>query len=378
MMCGPAMSERARLYPTTTGVSLGDLGASLVPLARNIAGVRLPMLRAPEPVFATWAVTEACNLACAHCDMNRPLPDELNHTQRLEMARRLARSDVWGVSLIGGEPLIVEGLFEYARILKDGGKRVFLGTSGDRLGRFVDAVLDTGIDVVTLSIESDGAEAHDAFRRRAGLFDRVLKAVDAITARRTGDRPRLQVRCTINRYNFRVIGKVIDFWQQHVDNVLVQVVQQNCLHHVRDEGCLFRPEDRPEFEREYASLRARYPALSGRYYDLLPRYVFEPEALYKDIGFRCLLVPATSVILEANGRVKLCHGRADSDLGSLTEAPLGEIWRSERASQARTEMQSREYNCMCWESSYARNLDLVDMGRYYDAAAAGVRAVLGR
>lgn len=370
------MTVRPRLYPTTTGVSLGDLGASLVPLARNIAATRLPVLRAAEPVFATWAVTEACNLACAHCDMNRPLPDELTHAQRLEMARRLARSDVWGVSLIGGEPLLVEGLFEYARILKEGGKRVFLGTSGDRLGRYVDQVLDVGLDVVTVSIEGDGAATHDAFRRRLGLFDRVVQAVDAIAARRTGDRPRLQVRCTINRYNYRHIGAVIDFWQQHADNVLVQVVQQNCLHHVRDEGCLFRPEDRADFEREFASLRARYPFLTGRYYDLLPRYVFEPDALYKDIGFRCLLVPATSVILEANGKVKLCHGRADSELGSLVDGSLGELWSSERAARARTDMQSREYNCMCWESSYARNLDLVDMSRHYDTVTGGLRALV--
>src|SRR5262245_15167140 len=100
---------QSKLYPTTTGVALGDLGASVVSLARNIAATRLPILRASDPVFMTWAVTEACNLACAHCSMNRPLPDELTHEQRLEVARRLAASAAWGVSLIGGEPLLVEG-----------------------------------------------------------------------------------------------------------------------------------------------------------------------------------------------------------------------------------------------------------------------------
>ncbi len=368
------MTDRPRLYPTTTGVSLGDLGSSVVPLARNIAATRLPILRPPEPVFATWAVTEACNLACAHCDMNRPLPDELDHAQRTEMARRLAQSGVWGVSLIGGEPLLVEGIFEYARILKDGGKRVFIGTSGDRLARYVDRVLDSGIDVVTVSIEGDGAEAHDRFRRRPGLFDRAVAAFDAIASKRKGDHPRLQIRCTINRYNYRTIGNVIEFWQSHADNVL----KQNCLHHVRDEGCLFRPEDRADFEREFAALRARFPFLTGRYYDLMPRYVFEPDALYKDIGFRCLLVPATSLILEANGKVKLCHGRADSLIGSLADSSLREIWQSERASKAREDMQSRDYNCMCWESSYARNLDLVEMGRYYDAVMGVARGLIGR
>ena len=228
-----------------------------------------------------------------------------------------------------------------------------------------------------MSIEGSGAEAHDAFRRRLGLFDRVVDAIDRITARRTDDRPRLQVRCTINRQNFRDIAEIIEFWQGHVDNVLVQVVQDNCLHQVRDRSCLFQPEDRPEFERVFASLQARFPFLSGRYYDLFPRFIFEPEALYKDIGFRCLLVPATTMILEANGRVKLCHGRKDSDLGSLVEHSLEELWKSARAAEARTNMQSKEYGCMCWESSYARNLDLVEMSGYYDLVKGGLGSLVG-
>jgi MoaA/NifB/PqqE/SkfB family radical SAM enzyme len=372
------MAARQRLYPTTTGVVLRDLGPSIVPLARNIASFRLPMLRPKNPVFVTWAMTEACNLACAHCSMNRPLPDELDREQRLEMARRLAKSEIWGVSLIGGEPLLVDELFECARILKAGGKRLFLGTSGDRLGRFVNEVFDSGLDVITISSEGGSAAEHDAFRHRNGLFDRIVGAVDTISARRTGETPRLQIRVTINRHNFRSIDKIIDFWQQHVDTVLVQVIQNNCLHQARDPSCLFQPEDRPEFERIFADLRARYPFLQGRYYDLLPRFVFEPDALYQDIGFRCLLVPATSVVLEANGKVKLCHGRADSELGSLVDSSLTELWQSDHSDRARTSMQSPEYGCMCWESSYAKNLDLVEMSRYYDKIREGVGSLLGR
>ncbi|MFO0761397.1 MAG: radical SAM protein [Byssovorax sp.] len=357
---------------------LRDLGPSIVPLARNIAAFRLPVLRPKDPVFVTWAMTEACNLACAHCSMNRPLPDELDRDQRLAMAKRLADADIWGVSLIGGEPLLVEELFECAKILKAGGKRLFLGTSGDRLGRFVDQVFDSGLDVITISSEGSSADEHDAFRKRNGLFDRIVRAVDAIADRRKTELPRMQIRVTINRHNFRSIDKIIDFWQQHVDTVLVQVIQNNCLHQARDPSCLFKPEDRDEFERTFAALRARYPFLTGRYYDLLPRFVFEPDALYKDIGFRCLLVPATSVVLEANGKVKLCHGRMDSELGSLLDAPLSEIWQSEHTAKARTSMQSPEYGCMCWESSYAKNLDLVEMSRYYDAFRNGLGGLLGR
>jgi MoaA/NifB/PqqE/SkfB family radical SAM enzyme len=358
--------------PTTTGVTLRDLATAAVPLARNIAATHLPVLRAATPAFASWAVTEACNLKCAHCSMNRPLPDELNHEQRLEVARRLSASEVWGVSLIGGEPLLVKGLFEYARILKSGGKRVFLGTSGERLDRHLDELLDVGIDYLTVSFEGHTAAEHDRFRGRDGLFDHVSAGLAAIRARRSRDTPRLQVRCTLNRHNYRTIHETLDFWLDRADNVLVQIVQDNCLHQVRDPSCLFRPEDRPDFERTYAALRARYPFLRGRHYDLLPRYVFEPEALHEDIGFRCLLVPATSIIVEANGRVKLCHGRADSAIGHVLDAPLDRIWRGPRADEARRSMQSKDYGCMCWESAFAKNLELVQWNQHLESLRDGI------
>ncbi len=367
-----------RAQPTTTGITLGDLATAALPLARNLAAMHLPLLRAKSPAFASWAVTEGCNLRCAHCSMNRPLPDELTHEQRLDVARKLAASDAWGVSLIGGEPLLVKGLFEYARILKSAGKRVFLGTSGERLDRHIDDLFESGIDYLTVSFEGHTAAEHDAFRGRAGLFDRVAAALAQITARRTGSTPRIQIRITLNRHNFRTIHHTLDHWLERADNVLVQVVQNNCLHEVRDTSCLFKPEDRPEFERIYAELRARYPFLRGQHYELLPRYVFEAEQLHRDLGFRCLLVPATSFVVEANGRVKLCHGRADSALGSLVETPLEDIWQSKRADAARTRMQSKDYGCMCWESAFARNLELVQATQQIEAMRDAVEHFFGK
>lgn len=177
------MRARRSAQPTTTGITLRDLATAAVPIARSLAAIHLPVLRPPTPVFVSWAVTEACNLKCAHCAMNRPLPDELDRGQRLEIARRLAASDAWGVSLIGGEPLLVKDVFEYARILKSGGMRVFLGTNGERLDRHIDEVLDLGIDYLTVSFEGHTAREHDAFRGRAGLFERVGAALDTLLTR---------------------------------------------------------------------------------------------------------------------------------------------------------------------------------------------------
>jgi hypothetical protein len=75
--------------------------------------------------------------------------------------------------------------------------------------------------------------------------------------------------------------------------------------------------------------------------------------------------------------VKLCHGRADSALGSLVDTPLTHIWQSKRADAARTSMQSKEYGCMCWESAFAKNLELVQATQLIEAMRDGVEHFLG-
>jgi hypothetical protein len=99
--------------------------------------------------------------------------------------------------------------------------------------------------------------------------------------------------------------------------------------------------------------------------------------LYKDLGFRCLLVPSTMVDVLPNGKVRLCGGRPDSEIGDILSAPMHRIWRSDRAAAARSNMQSKEYGCMCWEAAFARNLDLIEMNRFYETVIGGLKKVTG-
>ena len=82
-------------------------------------------------------------------------------------------------------------------------------------------------------------------------------------------------------------------------------------------------------------------------------------------------------MVEANGRVKLCHGRADSALGSLVDTPLEQIWTGARADAARRSMQAKDYGCMCWESAFAKNLELVQMTQHLEALRDGIEHFFG-
>ncbi len=294
--------------------------------------------------------------------MGRPVA-ELNRKQRVALAHAIADAGVWGVSLIGGEPTLVDELGDLAAVLKARGVYVSLGTSGRNIESHLGWLVETGVDTVTFSVDSHRSDEHDRFRGLSGLFHQVEAAASTLRRQRRNKRPQIQVRCTIHRGNFRHLISYVDYWQEKVDGILLQIVQDNGIHSVRDHDVMFRPEDRLALERSLADLQKAHPWLRSPYLDMASRYVFEPDALYKDIGFRCLLVPATSMTILPNGDVKLCYGREDSRVGNVTKLSIRELW-AHRATQAtRKRMQSAEYGCMCWEQACSGNLTLVKAQR---------------
>lgn len=347
-----------KLRTLNGGVAPGDLVRASVSLGRNMAGLVVSPALAAAPTHLTWVLTDRCPMRCGHCELGRP-GDELSHDQRIEVARRIGDSEVWGVSLTGGEPMVVRGVLDYAAILKRRRKTVFLSTSGYRLdGERLDRILEIELDYVVLSLDGTDADAHDRFRGRSGLYAMVCHANDTIRRRRR-ERPLTQVRFTIHRHNLGQVERFLEEWSERADNVQLQVIQDNGLHHVRDRTYLFRPEDRAELERVLSRLSDRYPSLGHRYYRWMSRYVFDWQGLYDEIEFRCLLVPQTSASLHPDGSVRLCGGRSDTAVGNLLREDLATIWRRTETERMRRRMQSRTFGCMCWESRSASNLDLL-------------------
>lgn len=351
-----------RLHFTNGLIPLSDLARGVAPLARNLLGAAAGTPLADAPAFILWGLTNRCPLRCRHCDMGEPI-DELTHAQRLDVAHRIGRSKVWAVSLVGGEVTILPGLAEYAAVLKRYGKYVTLSTSGLGVERHLDALLAAGLDSITFSIDSHRAEAHDAFRGPAGLFGRVSEIIARIRRERRDGGPSVQVRGTINRTNFRELEAYLDHWLPRADNVVLQIVQNNAQHTVRDPAVLFRDEDRGALEAVIASLRERHSFLRTTHTAHMADYVYDADALFEDLGFRCVLVPATSMAVFPDGSVRLCPARADSEVGSVLDREVSALWRDTGTRATQRRMQSHDYGCMCWEQASGGNLDLLPAHR---------------
>lgn len=358
-MSGPRKSDG--------GVHPRDLLAAAPQLAHNLLGLVFPQTTGAVPSHVTWVLTDRCPMCCGHCDLGRP-GREISHAQRISIAHRLAASRPWGVSLIGGEPMVVDGVLEYAEILARAGVRVILSTSGYHLdGKRLARAIEIPVNCVVLSIDSVDASTHDAFRGRRGLYDSACHAADTIRAQRRSRQPEVQVRFTIHRRNFEEVEDFVEAWSERADNVQLQIIQDNGLHHVRDRSLLFTPDDRPALERAILRWQRRWPAFRDRYFDHMAEYVFTPERLYRDLGFRCLLVPQVSASLHPDGTMRLCGGRDDTSIGSMLDDDLETLWARASTAQTRARMQSSTFGCMCWESRCATNLDLLPAHRLVEA-----------
>ena len=81
------------------------------------------------------------------------------------------------VVLSGGEPLLRADVFDIARYGTDKGLRMCLATNGALVTQAVcDRIKESGIRIVSLSLDGSTAEVHDDFRNQKGAFEATVNA----------------------------------------------------------------------------------------------------------------------------------------------------------------------------------------------------------
>lgn len=133
------------------------------------------------PKWIAWEVTRRCNLKCVHCRSSSQL-DVVGHPDfSFEEAKRVL-DDISSyaspvVVLSGGEPLLREDVFDIARYGTDKGLRMCMATNGTLVTEDTcHKIKDSGIKMVSLSLDGASAEVHDDFRSMPGAFAATTNA----------------------------------------------------------------------------------------------------------------------------------------------------------------------------------------------------------
>ncbi len=132
------------------------------------------------PKWIAWEITGRCNLHCIHCRSSSENTEESGEFTGLEargLIDQIAEYASPVLVLSGGEPLLRKDCFELARYGTDKGLRMCLATNGTLVDEGVcDKIRESGIRIVSLSLDGSTPEIHDDFRQQPGAFGGVMRA----------------------------------------------------------------------------------------------------------------------------------------------------------------------------------------------------------
>jgi MoaA/NifB/PqqE/SkfB family radical SAM enzyme len=171
----------------------------------------LPRLNV-KPLVAELFLTDNCNLKCVSCACWRTVTrDELDTAQWRKVIDELAAAGVLKLNFTGGEPLLrrdAPELMAYA--VSRGITNLHLNTNAVLLDeRRRTAVLDAGVRSFNISIDGPDAGTHEAVRGVRGSFDRTLRHLDALLARREELDLRVRIMFTVMRRNLDTLPEMM-------------------------------------------------------------------------------------------------------------------------------------------------------------------------
>ena len=160
------------------------------------------------PLLVIWEVTQACDLACAHCRASAAPERNPGELTTAEGYRLLDQIRSFGDPLMvftGGDPLKRPDLFDLIGYSVRLGLRTNVTPSATPLltAAAIERFRDAGVARMAISVDGADAAAHDGFRGVAGSFDRALFALEH--ARRIGLDTQFQT--TVTRRNRHTLAR---------------------------------------------------------------------------------------------------------------------------------------------------------------------------
>ncbi len=139
------------------------------------------------PKWIAWEITRRCNLKCVHCRSSSAAEITGHPDFSTDEARRVL-DDIASyakpvIVLSGGEPLLRPDVFEIARYGNGLGLRMCLATNGVLVNEETcKKIKESGIRIVSLSLDGSTADVHDNFRNQAGAFAGMTNAAKLFKA----------------------------------------------------------------------------------------------------------------------------------------------------------------------------------------------------
>ncbi len=298
------------------------------------------------PVKAVWEVVNTCNARCRTCDRwkEKTDPTILSTAEGKNLIRQLADSGVLNLTFTGGEPLLRKDIYELVTFANGQRLSTSLYTNGLLLNiRRAKELIDSGLDLIYLSIDGSTPALNDGLRGITGYFDLTMKALESLKSLRSNSHPKIFIAVTITKKNVHDLANLAHLVKSNgLDGLSLQLA----LHAPKIKYCL---EDDLAFQPgEGAALQAAVNRVLEQYHHYLPMnreyyrhfadYIEQPQTLFEHLN----TVGFATTVIDAWGNVYPDPLQTDS-MGNIRWQTFKEIWFGEQASSVRRRVARREH-----------------------------------
>ena len=294
--------------------------------------------RPSAPYRMDLAVTYRCNNDCAHCynARERNFP-ELSTEQWFKILDQLWELGVPHIVFTGGEATLRNDLPELIAHAESNGQITGLNTNARRLSdeRYVQKLIDAGLDHVQITVESCNEDIHDAMMRTKGAFRQTMEGLRNVLESKLY----VMTNTTMLRTNIKTIPNTLDF----LADMGVPTIGLNALiysgHGLTVGTGLHESELQPILD-----IATRKTAERGQrliWYTPTQYCEFDPTA--NNLGVKGCTAALYSMCIESNGNVLPCQSYYHP-LGNILTDSWDSIWNHKLSVQLR-ERQNLPLKC---------------------------------
>ncbi len=146
---------------------------------RYLKGIVAITAGKPVPVVTNFAITPKCPCNCWHCSFSdRSKQDVLSFEQLQKTIADVQDMGTSVIGLTGGEPLLRDDLEDIIAAIDKRSMPLIFTTGFELTRKRVKSLKKAGLEIPVISLDHYKADIHDKGRRKEGIFDYALKAIE--------------------------------------------------------------------------------------------------------------------------------------------------------------------------------------------------------
>ncbi len=309
------------------------------------------------PIFCDIGITERCFFRCKMCRFweNEPAEEELSIEEWMRVVDSLEEfgSDNIRIHIVGGEPLLKEGIFDLVHYAHKKRFATAMVTNGFLIDKSVAReIVASGLDVISLSLESLNESTHDSLRGKEGAYQHLMRALDYLIAVKARGISLLTVIMEKNKDDLIPLAQ----WMQdnkYLGAIYYQAVSQpiatvrDAQWYEKEQWSDLWPHDKDDMAKIIDTLikykEAGYKIANSReQLEMFKNYFQNPQTYGEKIRCR---QGNYSIYLRPTGEAFLCPSQGSS-LGNVRSAKLKDLWYSKEAQLQREKIYHCRHICL--------------------------------